>query len=70
MRRFMSLVAGAVCGALVGATIALLIAPVSGEELRARAQERLATFTEEIRQGYEARKAQLEAELEALRTEA
>jgi gas vesicle protein len=62
-----SFLMGALTGALVGATVALLLAPSSGEELQARARERFATVKDEVRQAYEARVAQLEAELESLR---
>lgn len=67
MRRFSSFLVGCLCGALVGSVAALLLAPSSGEELRASTQERIQTFGEEVRQAYEDRVAQLEEELEALR---
>lgn len=67
MRRMFSFLMGALTGALVGATVALLLAPSSGEELQARARERFTTVKDEVRQAYEARVAQLEAELESLR---
>ncbi len=67
MRRFMNFLAGAMCGALVGAVTALLLAPSSGEVLQQRLRERTMSLRDEIREAYEARMAQLEAELEALR---
>ncbi len=67
MRRFMSFLSGAFLGALVGAVAALLLAPSSGEDLQLRARERLFSLRDEVRDAYAARKAQLEAELEALR---
>lgn len=67
MRRFMAFLVGALCGALVGAITALLLTPVSGEVLRLRAQSRLESFRDEIREAYGTRVAQLEAELEQLR---
>ena len=67
MRRFVTFLVGALCGALVGAITALLLTPVSGDELRLRAQSRLDTIRTEIREAYGARVAQLEAELESLR---
>jgi gas vesicle protein len=67
MRRFVSFLAGAICGSLVGAITALLLAPVSGDQLRLRAQSRLGTVRDEIREAYSARVAQLEAELEEFR---
>src|SRR4030065_315219 len=55
MRRFFSFLMGALTGALVGATVALLLAPSSGEELQTRARERFTTVTDEVRQAYEGR---------------
>jgi gas vesicle protein len=63
----MNFMAGAILGALVGAVTALLLAPTSGEELQTRARERFGSLRDEVRQAYEARRSQLEAELEALR---
>ena len=67
MRRFMAFLTGSFCGALVGAVAALLLAPYSGEELRQRTRERLDTFRDDVREAYDARREQLESELEALR---
>ena len=67
MRRFMNFLAGAMCGALVGAITALLLAPTSGEELQARINEQMKSMSDEIRSAYENRVAQLEAELASLR---
>jgi gas vesicle protein len=67
MRRFTSFLTGVVFGAVVGALTALLLAPTSGEELRTRARERFDDLTDEVREAYAARVAQLEAELEKLR---
>lgn len=67
MRRFFNFVAGAFCGALVGSVAALLLAPYSGDELRQRATNQFDALQKEMNEAYEARRAQLEAELEALR---
>jgi gas vesicle protein len=67
MRRFSAYLMGAVCGALVGSMLALLLTPASGEELKSRAAYRLATLRDELREAYDARTRQLEAELEALK---
>lgn len=67
MRRFFSFLLGSLVGALFGATIALLIAPSSGEELQARARDRIGNLRSEIQQAYEARVSQLEAELDSMR---
>ncbi len=67
MRRFFSFLAGTLTGALVGAAVALLFAPSSGAELQSRARERITSLRDEVREAYDARVAQLEAELESLR---
>jgi hypothetical protein len=67
MRRFMNFTLGAFCGALVGSVVALMLAPSSGEELRSTAAGRVKALQSEMTDAYDARRAQLEAELEALR---
>jgi gas vesicle protein len=67
MRRMMMLLAGAMCGALVGSVTALMLAPVSGMEVRQRIRGRVADIRADVIEAYETRRAQLEAELEALR---
>jgi len=67
MRRFFTFLLGTVSGAIVGASVALLIAPASGEELRTRARQRFAGLRDEIQDAYETRSAQLQAELEQMR---
>lgn len=67
MRKFTSFISGVMMGALVGSVIALLYAPSSGEELQLRAKDRISSLREEIIEAYEARVAQLETELAALR---
>lgn len=66
MRKFASFVFGSVMGTMFGAVIALLIAPSSGEELQARARERVRTLRDEVQNAYEVRTEQLQAELKAL----
>ena len=68
MRRFMSFLTGAVMGALVGATLAILLAPASGEELRSQIRSRAIQLQEDIRQAAAQRRAELEEQLAALRT--
>ncbi len=67
MSRFMSFIAGVISGALVGSVTALLLAPTSGEELRRQSAERAEQFRSDVQMAYEARVAQLEAELARLR---
>ncbi len=67
MQRFGNFVVGIVTGALVGSIAALLLAPMSGEELRTQAAERADAVRQDVLEAYEARVAQLEAELDRLR---
>ncbi len=67
MQRFGNFMVGIITGALVGSIAALLLAPMSGEELRTQAAERADAVRQDVLEAYEARVAQLEAELERLR---
>ena len=68
MRQLTSFLAGAFFGALVGGITALLLAPTSGEELRARTRERIDEMSDDVREAYAAKVAQLEAEVARLRS--
>lgn len=65
--RITSFLAGALCGAVVGATAALLLAPASGEELRGQARERFDALVDEARRAAMEKRAELEARLQALK---
>jgi gas vesicle protein len=67
MRRFFNFVAGAFLGALLGALTALLLTPYSGDRLKDQVNTRLESFRQEMDAAYQTRRAQLEAELEAMR---
>ena len=67
MKKFFSFFVGTVMGALVGATVALLLAPSSGETLRGQIQERFAALQEELTQAAADRRAELEEYLANLR---
>jgi len=67
MRRIFGFVIGATLGGLVGATLALLFAPASGEELRAQIDERTQSFATEIRQAANSKRIELQERLEILR---
>ena len=49
MNRFLSFVSGALLGAVVGATLALLLTPTSGDDLLARIEDRTSYVREEVR---------------------
>jgi gas vesicle protein len=67
MRRAMSFLAGALCGALVGGVAALLLAPYGGAELRNQISARAQELIEKGQQAAMAKRAELEAQLEAFK---
>ena len=67
MNKMMGFLAGVFCGAVVGSVAALLLAPMSGRDLQSQARERFDDLFDEAREAAEARRAQLEAQLAALK---
>jgi gas vesicle protein len=67
MGKFISFLAGLLTGALIGAVVALLFAPMSGEELRDEAQARADKVVADVRSAVEKERQRLETELEALK---
>lgn len=65
MNKVMGFMAGAICGALVGAVTALLFTPASGSELIQSAEERWQLTKSEARQAMEQRKLELESQYQA-----
>ncbi len=68
MSKVFNFLFGSVLGGLVGATVALLMAPTSGTELRNQMQNRAQNFQTEVKQAATARRAELEKQLADLRT--
>lgn len=67
MRKLFGFLIGTFVGALVGSTIALLLAPESGNNLRAQLRERGQNFMGEIRHAADTRRIELTDRLENLR---
>lgn len=67
MRRMFGFLIGIVVGGLVGATIALLLAPEPGEELRAQIRDRGQSFFNEVRHAADERKIELRQKLDEMR---
>ena len=67
MRRMFGFLIGILVGALVGSTIALLLAPESGENLRSQIRERGQGFLSEVQHAADSRRIELRGRLETLR---
>lgn len=68
MRRMFGFLIGVTVGGLVGSTIALLMAPESGEVLRSQLRERGQNFFYEVRHAADERKIELRQRLEEMRS--
>lgn len=69
MQKALNFVLGAVLGGLFGGAIALLLTPVSGDELRMQVNEYTRQVKSEVEQAATARRVELERELADLRGE-
>jgi gas vesicle protein len=67
MRRTLGFLIGVVVGGLVGSTIALLMAPEPGEQLRAELRARGENFFNEVRHAADERRIELRQRLEYMR---
>ena len=67
MRKMFGFMIGVFVGSLVGSTIALLLAPDSGEELRMQLRERGQAFMGEIQYAADSRRIELKDRLDTLR---
>ncbi len=68
MRKITSFISGLMIGSLVGATLALLLAPASGDDLRSEVQGRMQRLKDEMEQAASAKRAELEGQLSQLRS--
>jgi len=68
MRKLFSFLVGAILGALVGATLALLLTPVPGKDLQAQMQDRVRFIQNEVKGAAAARRTELEKQLAEMRT--
>jgi gas vesicle protein len=67
MSKFFNFIAGATLGALVGASVAILLAPTSGEELQAQIKSQVDQIQLEVKTAASDRRAELEKQLSTLR---
>jgi gas vesicle protein len=68
MQRILSFAAGVLCGLAVGAVTALLITPLSGEDLKAESKAQVRRVTSEVRRAYEDKQLELKVQLDALKS--
>ena len=67
MRKMVSFVSGAILGGLVGATLALLLAPSSGRALQDRMRQSYEELKSEVQKAASDRRNELTVQLETLR---
>ncbi len=67
MRRIFGFLIGVMVGGLVGSTIALLLAPESGGQLRTELRSRGEAFFSEVRSAADERRIELRQRLEMMR---
>lgn len=67
MRRMFGFLIGIAVGGLVGSSIALLLAPEAGDELRGQLRERGQNFFSDIRHAADERRIELRQRLEVMR---
>ncbi len=68
MRRLIGFLVGICTGALVGATVAILLTPESGKDLRSDLRNRMERFRGELQEAAAQRRTELERQLEAMRS--
>ncbi|BCY18316.1 MAG: hypothetical protein GYA12_00850 [Chloroflexi bacterium] len=67
MRKIFSFMLGAFTGGLLGAAVALLLTPVTGDQLRLEASSRIQRLQKELTEARDQKRAELESQLQALR---
>jgi gas vesicle protein len=68
MRTLLNFFAGLLVGSLIGASLALLFAPVSGEDLRLRIQDEVGRVRSEVSKAATEKRTEMEQQLAALRS--
>lgn len=67
MKRLLSFLLGAASGALVGASVAILMAPSSGDDLRGELRSRFGRLRAELQSAADERRVELERQLTSMR---
>lgn len=68
MKRTFNFLMGALLGGLIGAAVAILIAPSSGEQIRANMMSRAKAIRSDVAQAAADRRKELERQLASLRS--
>lgn len=68
MRKIGNLLLGAILGGVLGSSIALLLAPSSGEEIRRDINQYFEHLQDEVSRAADEKRAELEAELQSLKS--
>ncbi|MEL7646237.1 MAG: YtxH domain-containing protein [Anaerolineaceae bacterium] len=68
MSKTKSWMMGAILGGLLGGALVLLYTPTKGSELKSKLQEAVQKIRDEVRQAGEEKRAELETQLDALRS--
>jgi gas vesicle protein len=68
MNKAIRFLSGAILGAMVGAAVAILLAPTSGDMLQQQIRGRIEAIQGEVRQASQERRKELEQQLANLRT--
>jgi gas vesicle protein len=68
MNKAISFLSGAMLGAVVGAAVAILLAPAPGDVLQQQIRGRIESIQGEVRQASQERRRELEGQLANLRT--
>lgn len=69
MRKFFAFLAGIMCGALVGGATALLLAPMSGQELQDEVADRFEQLKTEVEAAIAEQEQRLRTEFERMKEE-
>ncbi len=67
MNKLFSFLAGALSGALIGATLVLLLTPASGEQLRGEAANRWQQALDEARKAMDETRSEMETQFEQMK---
>jgi gas vesicle protein len=67
MKGFLNFMSGAALGSIVGAALAILLAPTSGDDLRSQMQERVQYIQAEMKSAAATRRTELEQQLATMR---